>query len=67
MHGVLEHHDAGLGDGALAGIEFDLDVLHFVAANEIIDLVGPHGTFAAAADRRDRAKTRHDAPSLHFI
>src|SRR5690606_22503620 len=30
---MLVHHAAGLGHGALAGVELDLDVLHIVAVN----------------------------------
>src|SRR5690606_9232515 len=54
---ALEHHGAGLGDGAFAGIEFDLDELHLLAANLEVDIVcdvalppvssGNHGWYAA--------------------
>ena len=47
------HHRAGLGDGALAGIELDLDELHLAAEDLVVDLVrAPAGRSAAAAAAR---------------
>ena len=56
------HHRAGLGDGALARIELDLDELHVLAEDLEVDLVGAPagagcrdgagGTSGTAAQRR---------------
>src|SRR5690606_9105767 len=57
-HGVhlhrrfLVHQRAGLGDRALARVQLDLDELHLVADDAVVDLVGA----AARAGRRRRRR-----------
>lgn len=41
--GVLVHQRAGLGDGAFARVQLDLDELHVVADDAVVDLVGAPG------------------------
>ena len=47
------HHAAGLGDDALARIELDLDELHVLAEDLVVDLVRP---LPAARHRRRRRR-----------
>ncbi len=49
---VHVHHAAGLGDDALAGIELDLDELHLVAEDLVVDLVGATGARCGRWRRR---------------
>ena len=51
------HHRAGFGDGALAGIELDLDELHLAAEDPEVDIVRP----AAGHDWRRRSGSRPSA------
>src|SRR5690606_13701465 len=60
--GVLEHHRAGLGDRALAGIELDLHDRHFLAVDAELDVVG---TAAPAAGRRRRHRGRIRGRAVH--
>ena len=46
--GVHEHHAAGLADGRLTGVEFDLDKLHFRALDLVIDHVHCHRSLLLA-------------------
>jgi hypothetical protein len=61
-HGVdadrsgFEHHRAGFRDRALAGVEFDLHELHFVALDLVVDLVVDAGSaLSGAQDAWNRA------------
>ena len=49
--GFLVHHRSGFGHGALARVELDLDELHVLAVDLVVDLVG-----AARGGRRRRVE-----------